>query len=190
MLSHEKIGGSQSDGVLSTSRFFLKIPTPKDYKFLYEMYSDPEVMKYISTGVRDEKKTRESLNQFIQHWNERGFGMWIVHSKENHEKIGYMGFRFLEGKEGIEFGGLLIKKAWRQGSATEIGKVCLEHGFKKYKFDHIYAVVDPKNAASLHWINKKLSMQRESEKDGIFHNTFMHYFSITSDQFKNPRATY
>lgn len=155
----------------------------EDYDFLVQMYADPDVMKYISTGVRDAKKTQESLKKFMKHWNDRGFGMWIVHSKENNEKIGYMGFRCLEGKEGVEFGGLLIKKAWGKGAATEIGLACLAHGFQKYKFQLIYSVVDPKNEVSLHWIGKKLGMQRKPEKDGIFHDTSMSYFSMDTDQF-------
>ncbi len=168
---------------LSTERFLLKKMCDEDYDFLVQMYADPDVMKYISTGVRDAKKTQESLNKFMKHWTDRGFGMWIVRLKEDNEKIGYMGFRCLEGKDGVEFGGLLIKKAWGKGAATEIGRVCLAHGFQKYKFKLIYSVVDPNNQTSLHWIEKKLEMQRNPEKDGKFHDTFMHYFSINSDQY-------
>lgn len=182
MMSHEKFSGAQANHELSTSRFLLKKPTAEDYEFLLALYADPEVMKYISTGVRDAKKTQESLDKFMHHWDKRGFGMWTIQSKESLEKIGYMGFRCLEGKEGVEFGGLLIKKAWGKGAATEIGQACLKHGFEQYKFKLIYSVVDPRNEASLYWIGKKLNMQRKPEKDGIFHNTMMSYFSINAEE--------
>jgi len=164
---------------LHTERFLLKKMCDEDYDFLVKMYADQDVMRYISTGTRDSKKARESLEKFIKHWNDRGFGMWIVHSKQDYEKLGYMGFRCLDGKDGIEFGGLLIKKAWGKGAATEIGKACLLHGFDHYKFKLIYAVVDPNNAASHRWI-EKIGMKRDPSRDGIFHNSFTNYYFISS----------
>ena len=162
---------------LYTERFNLKPLSEDDHDFLLELYADAEVMKYISTGVRDAQKTRTSLDRFMSHWKDRGYGMWLVSRKKTDEKIGYVGFRTLDYHPGIEFGGLFIKSAWGQGIATEVGKACIQYGFSHYQFDSIYAVVDPRNAASLKWL-PKLGMKRVPEKDGIFHNTFTHYFSI------------
>lgn len=164
---------------LNTDRFHLKKPTSDDLNFLCTLYADEDVMRYISTGVRDKQKSIESLEKFIHHWNKHAFGMWIVHDKQLNEKIGYMGFRILKDKEGVEFGGLLLKKAWGKGAATEIGKACLAHGLEDLGFTYIYSVVDPNNEASLRWI-PKLGLKRTPEKDGIFHDTFMHYFCITN----------
>jgi ribosomal-protein-alanine N-acetyltransferase len=163
--------------ILETDRFLITPVSEADYDFLLGLYSDPLVMKYISTGVRDAEKTRESLKRFMNHWDLKGFGMWVVSRKENGEKIGYTGFRTFPDNPDIEFAGLFIRSAWGQGAATEAGKACLNYGFSAYKFDFIYGVVDPENKASLHWL-PKLGMKRVPEKDGIFHNTFTHYFSI------------
>lgn len=182
-MPHPEISANRSDHVLSTERFCLKKMSDEDFGFLCEMYSDPLVMKYITTGVCDSKKTRELLKQFIKHWNDFGFGMWIVELKQTGEKLGYMGFRILPGKEGIEFGGLLIQKIWNQGAATEVGKMCLSYGFGHFGFKHVYSVVDPKNKPSHRWI-QKLGMKRTPEKDGIFHDSFTEYYLMTSDQFK------
>lgn len=165
------------DRDLHTERFVLRKMGDEDYDFLEQMYADPDVMKYISTGVRDAQKTHQSLHKFKKHWINYGFGMWTIHAKESFEKLGYMGFRCLEGKEGVEFGGLLVKKIWGKGVATEVGKACIAYGLDHYKFNEIYAVVDPENKASLHWISK-LGLKRNSKKDGIYHDTFTYYFSI------------
>jgi ribosomal-protein-alanine N-acetyltransferase len=166
-----------------TERFWLRPLSEADYGFLLALYSDPEVMKYISTGVRDAEKTKISLDRFMKHWQEKGYGMWLVSRKDTGEKIGYAGFRTLPDNPGIEFGGLFIRSAWGQGFATEVGKACLNYGGNHYKFDFIYAVVEPENTASHRWISK-IGMKRKPEKDGMFHNTFTHYYCLTSNALK------
>jgi ribosomal-protein-alanine N-acetyltransferase len=134
------------DYELLTQRFRLQKIGETDYKFLCSLCSDPDVMKYITTGTCTPEKTRELLNQFIQHWKDYGFGMWVGSTKETSEKFGYMGFRRLPKLEGVEFAGFLAKKFWGSGVPAEVGKAILTYGFQVLDFDLIYSVVDPQNA--------------------------------------------
>ncbi len=168
---------------LHTPRFLLRRITKEDYPFLLELYSDPSVMEYITCGTCSAETTEKFLQEFLDHWEKHGFGMYVGISKKTGDKLGYIGFRVLPQLEGIEFAGFVLKKFWGQRLPDEAGKVVLEHGFKDLGFDLIYSVAHPSNLPSLKCI-EKFGMRPLQAKDGDYHGGFTAYFEITKDEFK------
>lgn len=169
---------------LNTKRFTLRRITQDDYDFLYEMYSDPSVMEYITCGTCSPEATQKFLQEFIDHWDKHGFGMFVGISKKTGEKLGYIGFRVLPKLDGIELAGFVKKKFWGQRLPDETGKALLEHGFKDLGFDLIYSVAHPDNAPSLKCI-EKLGMRADPTKDGDYHGGFTAYFDIKRIDYRS-----
>lgn len=170
-----------------TKRFRLRKIDENDYDFLCHMYSDPEVMQFISTGVCSPELTKTLHQEFLDHWKAHGYGMWIVESCNSSKKLGYGGFRRLKGKEGVEFVGLLIKEAWGRRIPDEVGLACLLYGFRRFDFQLIYSVIDPNNLPSK-MAAQRLGMKRNEAGDGIYHQAPMHYFSMNKFDFQKGEA--
>lgn len=52
---------------IETARLYLRQFTPDDLDELYRIYSDSEVMKYLSEGVRNREETAADLFKIIAH---------------------------------------------------------------------------------------------------------------------------
>ena len=94
--------------------------TESDTQDLYEVISDPDVMKYIEPPF-----SMEQTKQFL-----KDFGLCnppIIYAAENDdgEFIGYVIFHEYDS-DSMEIGWLLKKKHWEKGYATELTKVLLE----------------------------------------------------------------
>jgi RimJ/RimL family protein N-acetyltransferase len=63
---------------VETARLHLRPWREDDFPELVRLYSDPEVMRYISRGwplTRD--RVRGIPDKQLRHWREHGFGPWI-----------------------------------------------------------------------------------------------------------------
>ena len=66
---------------IETARLYLRQFTPDDLDELYRIYSNSEVMKYLSEGVRNREETAADLFQIIADWEKHAFGLWAVVNK-------------------------------------------------------------------------------------------------------------
>jgi ribosomal-protein-alanine N-acetyltransferase len=129
-----------------------------DLEYLHPIYSDSEVMKYVSQGVRNREETAADLLQIIADWEKHGFGLWAVVCKENNQLIGDGGLRFLGDTPEVEVGYVLAKAYWGKGLATEIAAASLKYGFEVLQLKKIVAVADTENIASRR-VMEKVGMQ-------------------------------
>src|SRR5271166_3840630 len=100
-----------------TPRLLLRPFTPGDFDALYELYSDPEVMRYIGNGVKTREETAERLARMIGHWPKHGLGMWALHEKATGRFIGRCGLCPLADTTEIEVGYTLHREFWGRGLA-------------------------------------------------------------------------
>ena len=52
---------------IETARLYLRQFTPDDLDDLYRIYSDPEIMKYL-TGVRTREATEIAIHTMLKRW--------------------------------------------------------------------------------------------------------------------------
>jgi len=58
------------------------------------------------------------------------------------------------GADDFEIGFVLARRAWGRGIATEIGEAQLAFGFEQLKCGRLLGLVDPRNAPSIHALEK------------------------------------
>ncbi|HEX4560191.1 MAG TPA: GNAT family N-acetyltransferase, partial [Gemmatimonadales bacterium] len=114
----------------TTARLSAERLMPAHRDEIHRMHQDPRAMAMLG-GVRDEVKTQEYLDRNLAHWDEFGFGLWIVRDRASGEMIGRGLLRHLdvEGQDDIETGYAFYPAWWGKGLATEIARKCVELGF-------------------------------------------------------------
>ena len=165
---------------IETARLRLRHFTLEDLGDLFRLYSDPEVMKYLS--LRTSEQTQASLHKHITQWLEYNFGMWAVIYKQSGIMIGRCGLSFLENTRDVELGDLFDKDYWNKGLATEASVATLNYGFREVELSKIVAIANPENIASIRVI-QKVGMQ--FQKNAHYYNQDVVYYAISSLEWRS-----
>ena len=132
------------------------------------MHADAAVMAYLR-GVRDEAANAAYLARNLKHWDDYGFGLWILRELGGGPPVGRAVLRHLlvEGVDEVEVGYAFYLAYWGKGLATEIAAACLALGREKLHLKTIVAVTSLNNAASQHVLRKVgLEYERDIVEDG------------------------
>jgi len=99
----------------------------EDEPFMAAMYQDPLVTATLG-GPRDAERVREMVARMTDHWDRRGVGVWILRDRSTGEPVGWVGLHDTEvgGPGGVELLYATASARWRQGLATEAGRVVVE----------------------------------------------------------------
>ncbi len=140
--------------ICETERLVLRESVIADAPDLYEMNSDPEVMKYTGDIPFQSVAETENLIRYYKDYEKYGYGRWTTILKESDEVIGYCGLKYLEDIKETDLGYRWKKKHWGKGYATEAGKACLQFGFEQLGLEQIIAQVLADNKASVRVLEK------------------------------------
>lgn len=136
--------------IARTERCLIRETTVQDVDSFYEIYNDPEMVRYTEELYPDKEQERAYIREYIEkvyHYYE--FGVWTVVWKETGEVIGRAGYSVREGYDLPELG-FVIGTLWQhKGVAFEICSAILRYGEEEFGFDRVQALVRPENAASL-----------------------------------------
>ncbi len=144
--------------IYQTQRLIIRRWIPEaDAVQVFEMYSDPEVMRFIGGMIEESVEAQQAkLQQVIDRYTQlnNGTGAWAIVEKETGQIVGTVLLKQLPDNESkptqdYEVGWHLRKAYWAKGYATEAGKAAIEYGFNVLKLPIIYAVVRPENHASI-----------------------------------------
>ncbi|MEH2284512.1 MAG: GNAT family N-acetyltransferase [Nostoc sp.] len=170
---------------IETARLQLRHFSLKDFDYLFRLYSDVEVMRYLSPRTREQ--TQASLSKHIQQWQHHNFGMWAVIHKETSAMIGRCGLGFLENTPEVEIGYVFDKSYWNMGLATEASLATLKFGFGKVKLDRIVAIAHPENLASVRVIQK---VGMKYEKNASYYGHDVVYYAISHTEWPPDDSLY
>ena len=85
--------------VLDTARLTLRPFTAGDAEAHARLYSDPEVTRYLggaaAAAQHPKERSARTLEAFLSHWEEHGFGVWAVQERESRIVIGQCGLKYL-----------------------------------------------------------------------------------------------
>ena len=167
--------------IATTQRLTLRHFNISDAEPLYQVFSDPEVMRF-GDGVQTMEWVQNWLQTGIEHYQTWGFGPYAVVKKHNRDVIGYCGlfyFPDINGQPEVEIGYRLTRSVWGKGYATEAALAVREYAFASLGLKRLIAMIDPSNGASIR-VAEKLGMHLESEVllEGYTHPD--HVYVVTS----------
>jgi RimJ/RimL family protein N-acetyltransferase len=135
---------------LETQRLRLRRFREPDLDAYAKMSADPEVMRYIGTGVTLSRTDAwRSIAAMLGHWQLRGYGMWALELKETGEFVGRAGFLDPAGWPGFEIGWLLGRRHWGKGYAIEAARAALRYAFEELHRDRVISLIRPGNSRSV-----------------------------------------
>ena len=145
--------------IFETPRLILRQFTEDDAPLIFQLNSDPEIVKYVHEPVLEkEEQARPIITDIILPQYKRKLGRWAIHTKGNMEFIGWCGLKYRPELDEIDLGYRLIKKAWGKSYATEAAQNTLDHGFNKLDIRLITSRAHIENFASIK-ILEKIGMQ-------------------------------
>ena len=153
--------------ILTTSRLILREFELSDDVVMFELNSDPDVMKYTGDVYFESvEKARELIANYSD-YKRNGFGRNTVLLKETSEVLGWCGLKELEDGT-VDIGYRFLKKHWNKGYATESAKAIIDYGFKNYGLTEIIGNADADNIGSVR-VFEKLGMEFVCKRnyDGI-----------------------
>jgi RimJ/RimL family protein N-acetyltransferase len=138
---------------LETERLVLRRFTEADVDNLFDLDSDPEVMRFLTGGKPTPREViRNETLPRILHYYERfaGFGFWAAIEKSTGEFLGWFEFRPPEGggPDEVELGFRLRRSAWGKGYATEGSRALIRKGFTELGVRRVVAQTMAVNTAS------------------------------------------
>ncbi len=147
---------------LETERLLLRRFTADDVDLVWELDSDPEVMRYLTGGPATPREEIERV--YLPHWlayYERGdrYGFWAAIEKSSGAFLGWFHFRPLADAPGDEpeLGYRLRRAAWGQGYGTEASRALIHKGFTEFGVRRVVASTAAANIGS----------RRVMEKSGL-----------------------
>ncbi len=177
---------------IETARLILRLPTYDDTDAFDEMDADPEVMRYIGTGrtlTRTKDETAELIERIQTRWDERGFGLLAVGSRESGEVLGWVTLAeptFLpELMPAVEIGWRFRRQYWGLGYATEAARPLLHHGFTVAGLDRILSIRQLENTASGR-IMEKLGLRHTHDTVVPSHGGAVAVYALDRADYRPP----
>ena len=155
---------------LRTARLVLRQWRDDDAAAFAELSADPAVMQYLVPFA-----DRAAMDAWVvaarTHWQDHGFGPWVVELPGEAPMIGVVGLsnlRFaLPFAPAVEAAWRLARPYWGRGYAYEAARAAIDDGFGRLGLNEIVAFTVPANLASRR-VMEKLGMTRDPAEDFDF----------------------
>ncbi len=140
--------------VLTTARQTLRHLVPDDAASMFELNSDPDVLRYLPDPPRGSiEEERAFLVKYQDVYRDDGFARWAAIETATSTWLGWCGLRKLPDGE-IDVGYRYSKRAWGRGFATEAARACVDYGFRVLGLARIVARAETENVASVRVLEK------------------------------------
>ena len=144
---------------LDTARLRMRPPRLDDAQAMYGIMSGEDVLRYFPIGAElTVQRVEKRIQGQLDHWAERGYGIWMLETRDDGALVGNCGLQILP-KAGVpEIDFLLGRTAWGKGFATEAAAEAIRWGFETHDFTVIAGIVHVDNEASKR-VLRKLGMK-------------------------------
>ena len=153
----------------TTARLRAERLTDRDWLEVRRLHIDALAMAELG-GVQTEEQSRAYFERNLGHWDDHGFGLWMVYEVEGTTPIGRAVLRHLlvAGVDEVEVGYAFYPEFWGRGFATEVTAACLRLAFDDLDLRSVVGVTTPANGASQRVLVKNgLAFERDIVIDGV-----------------------
>ena len=146
---------------LETERLRLRLFTHDDLEVMFELGTDPEIIKYAEPEpLKDLEEARQRLEEGpLADYQKYGYGRFAVELKETGKVIGFCGIKYLPEVDLPEVGYRYLTEYWGRGIGTEAAEACVEFAREDLKIKKLIALIMPDNIGSIK-LAEKLGMTR------------------------------
>jgi RimJ/RimL family protein N-acetyltransferase len=134
-----------------TARLLLRPWLDADVAAFAALSADPAVMEFLRP-LPDRAARDAWVAHARHHWQEHGFGQWVVELPGKARFIGVVGLARISYEAhftpAVEIAWRLARSEWRRGYAGEAARAALDYGFGRLGLDEIVAVTVPDNRRS------------------------------------------
>jgi ribosomal-protein-alanine N-acetyltransferase len=147
---------------ITTSRLILRWISEDDIDALYDVFSDPQVMRYWSSGPLADKQAAAEMQREIAAGNRNNSSLkWGLALRDSNTIIGTVTLFNLNVSNGrAELGYAMGRPYWGKGYMHEALQALLAHAFEVLELRRLEADVDPRNVPSIRTL-ERLGFQRE-----------------------------
>jgi [ribosomal protein S5]-alanine N-acetyltransferase len=140
----------------------LRPTTEADIDGLFEMLSNPEVMKYWGRPcLKDRSEAKEYFESIQTHVADRSAMQWAIVRRSDKQFMGTCTlWHFDWNNQRCEVGYGLARRFWGQGFMQQAIRAMIQYAFQTLNLHRIEADVDPENAKSLRLL-EGIGFQRE-----------------------------
>lgn len=151
--------------ITETERCIIRETTIEDVDAFYEIYSEPEITRYMENLFPQKEDEIAYTKDYIKNvYGFYGYGMWTILEKDTGQVIGRAGISHREGYDIPELG-FIIGVPWqRKGYAYEVCRKILEYAEEELEMKQIQAFISPENQSSRR-LCEKLGMKQMEEMD-------------------------
>ncbi len=145
---------------LETERLRLRHFTLDDLRVMFELNTDPDVIRYADTPAADLAEAKQRLEKGpLEDYRKHGYGRFAVELKESGKVIGFCGIKYIPEIDLPEVGFRYFKEYWGQGIGTEAAQACVDFAREDLGVEKLVALIIPENIASVR-VAEKLGMSR------------------------------
>ena len=128
--------------MLETERLVFVNYTEEDIRFLENLLSNPNMVRYIGNGsVRNNEQTIKFFEWILGHYKiNDNYGLKILKDKKTGDYIGHAGLvpQTIEGQQYIEVGYWIEENYWGKGYASEAAQALIAYGLNEFKLIPTY----------------------------------------------------
>lgn len=166
--------------ILETKRLKL-VPPALTYKNkLFEIHQNPENQKFNPNGpVKTLEEFEPQLLEWIKHYEQHGFGYYVLINKENYQPFGICGLQYktIKDQTYLNIYYRIEASETKQGFVKEAAKKVIEHVLKLTKNQYkIVALTKKENRPSIKTA-ESLGLKRETTLDNYAGEGNVYYFS-------------
>lgn len=160
--------------IFETNRLFARSwNLDKDIQAAFEIYGDPEVVRFL--GMEPDEgveTTRQQIQEHLESADDDDLWYAVVEKASGQVVGAALLARLYDKKEeqlidDCEIGWHFRKVSWGNGYATEIGQALINYGLTELKLPALYAVITSTNIASIR-VAQKLGMTHIGTTDRFY----------------------
>lgn len=154
---------------ITTKRLILRPFQEDDFTDIYQLLSDPDVMRFSLNGPYSKEKTASFMAHCMQRSQCNQPTLLAIIDRKNNQFIGSCGFfaQRILGQDEVELGYRLLKDYWGKGIATEAAIAVKQYAFNEIGLTRLISLIEKENIASIAVAEKNgFKLEKELLYDG------------------------